>query len=71
MIKTFIAVSLLAAAGMVSAQEEIARWDFTKGKIDSVDGKFKTRLRGNTKIAGEEGNKCFDHDHSPFVLYVL
>ena len=57
MIRTFIAVSLLAAAGMVSAQEEIARWDFTKGKIDSVDGKFKTRLRGNTKIAGEEGKQ--------------
>ena len=36
MIRTLIAAGLLAA-GLVSAQEEIARWDFSKGKIDSVD----------------------------------
>ena len=60
MIKTFIAVGLLAAAGLVSAQEVIASWDFTKGKIDSVDGKFKMRFRGNTKIAGEEGKQYLD-----------
>lgn len=60
MIRTFIAVSLLAAAGLVSAQEEIARWDFSKGKIDSVDGKFKTRFRGTTKIAGEQGKQYLD-----------
>ena len=60
MIKTFIAVGLLAAAGLVSAQEVIASWDFTKGKIDSVDGKFKMRFRGNTKIAGEQGKQYLD-----------
>ena len=60
MIRTLIAAGLLAAAGMVSAQEEIARWDFSQGKIDSVDGKFKMRFRGNTKIAGEEGKQYLD-----------
>ncbi len=60
MIKAFIAVGLLAVAGLVSAQEVIASWDFSKGKIDSADGKFKTRLRGNTKIAGEEGKQYLD-----------
>jgi len=60
MIKTLVTVSLLAAIGIVSAQEEIARWDFSKGKIDSVDGKFKTRFRGNTKIAGTEGKQYLD-----------
>ena len=60
MIRTFIAVSLLAAAGLVSAQEEIARWDFSKGKIDSVDGKFKMRFRGSTKISGPAGKQYLD-----------
>lgn len=60
MIKTLIAVGLLAAAGMVSAQEEIASWDFSKGKIDSVDGKFKMRFRGSTKISGPEGKQYLD-----------
>ena len=60
MIRTLIAAGLLAAAGMVSAQEEIARWDFSQGKIDSVDGKFKMRFRGNTKIAGEQGKQYLD-----------
>ena len=60
MIRTLAAVCLLAAAGMLSAQEEIARWDFAQGKIDSVDGKFKTRLRGTTKISGEAGKQYLD-----------
>ena len=60
MIKTLIAVGLLSAAGILSAQEEIARWDFSQGKIDSVDGKFKTRLRGDTKIAGEPDKQYLD-----------
>ena len=57
---TLTAVCLLAAASMLSAQEVIARWDFTQGKIDSVDGKFKARFRGTTKISGEEGKQFLD-----------
>ena len=60
MIRTLTAVCLLTAASMLSAQEVIARWDFTQGKIDSVDGKFKTRLRGTTKISGEAGKQYLD-----------
>lgn len=60
MIRTLTAICLLAASGMLSAQEVIARWDFTTGKIDSVDGKFKTRFRGSTKISGEEGKQYLD-----------
>ena len=60
MIRTLTAVCLLTAASMLSAQEVIARWDFTQGKIDSVDGKFKTKFRGSTKISGEEGKQYLD-----------
>ena len=60
MIRTLIAAGLLTAGSIVSAQEVIAHWDFSKGKIDSVDGKFKMMLRGSTKIAGPEGKQYLD-----------
>ena len=60
MIRQIVLAGMLLGGSMVFGQEIIAHWDFTKGKIDSVDGKFKMRCRGNTRIAGPEGEQYLD-----------
>ena len=60
MIRQIALAGMLLACGMLSGQEVIANWDFTKGKIDSVDGKFKMRYRGKTRIAGPDGKQYLD-----------
>ena len=60
MIRQIVLVGMLLAGGMIFGQETIAHWDFSKGKIDSMDGNFKMRCRGNTRIAGPEGKQYLD-----------
>lgn len=60
MIRQMVLAGALLAGSMAFGQEVIAHWDFSKGKIDSVDGKFKMQTRGNTKIAGPEGKKYLE-----------
>jgi len=60
MIKQIALAGMLLGGGMVFGQEVIAHWDFSKGKIDSADGKFKMRCRGNTRIAGPEGKQFLE-----------
>lgn len=60
MIRPIALACLLLGGSMVFGQEVIAHWDFSKGKIDSLDGKFKMRCRGNTRIAGPEGKQYLD-----------
>lgn len=60
MIRQIALAGMLLSGSMVFGQEVIAHWDFSKGKIDSVDGKFKMRCRGNTRIAGTEGKQYLD-----------
>ena len=60
MIKQIVMTGLLFAGGIAFGQEVVAHWDFSKGKIDSTDGKFKMRFRGNTRIAGPEGQQYLD-----------
>ena len=58
--KQFIFAGILLFSIAIFGQEVIAHWDFSKGKIDSADGKFKMNFRGNTKIAGPEGKQYLD-----------
>jgi hypothetical protein len=58
--KQFIITGILLFSITLFGQEVIAHWDFSKGKIDSADGKFKMNFRGNTKIAGPEGKQYLD-----------
>ena len=60
MIKQILLAGLMLSCGRGFGQEIIAHWDFSKGKIDSVDGKFKMRFRGNTRIAGPEGKQYLE-----------
>ena len=60
MIRQIVMAGMLLGGGMTFGQEVIAHWDFSKGKIDSVDGKFKMHTRGNTRIAGPEGKQYLD-----------
>lgn len=46
---------ILFTGSMGFGHDVIAHWDFSRGKIDSADGKFKMYARGNTRIAGPEG----------------
>ncbi|OQA80977.1 MAG: hypothetical protein BWY31_03867 [Lentisphaerae bacterium ADurb.Bin242] len=58
LLKLFLA---LAFATMLCGASEtlIAYWDFTSGKIDSVDDKIKMRFLGSTRIVGDEKTgKC-------------
>lgn len=54
MIRQITLSVLLLCSTMAWGENVIARWDFTTGKIDSVDGRFKTRLRGHTSLTGEK-----------------
>ena len=60
MIKQIALAGMLLLVGMAFGQEVIAHWDFSKGKIDSADRKFKMRFRGNTRISGPEGKQYLD-----------
>ena len=60
MIRQMVLGGLLLAGSMAFGQEVIASWDFSTGKIDSTDGKFKMKFRGNTKIAGTEGKQFLE-----------
>ena len=60
MIRQIALAGMLLAGGILPGQEVIAHWDFTEGKIDSVDGKFKMKCRGTTRIAGPEGKQYLD-----------
>ena len=60
MIRPMVLAGLLLAGSIAFGQEVIASWDFSTGKIDSTDGKFKMKFRGNTKIAGTEGKQCLE-----------
>lgn len=60
MIRVMVLAGMLLGSGMVFGQEVIAHWDFSKGKIDSMNGKFKMRFRGNTRISGPEGKQYLD-----------
>ena len=60
MIKQMVFAGMLLGNGLVFGQELIAHWFFSNGKIDSTDGKFKMRFRGNTRIAGPEGQQYLD-----------
>lgn len=52
--KRWIAVftAIIAAATGFAEEKTIAEWDFTKGGVNSVDGKFTAALRGKSRIAG-------------------
>lgn len=60
MIRQIVLAGMLLGGGMVFGQELIAHWDFSKGEIDSTDGKFKMCFRGNTRISGQEGKQYLD-----------
>ena len=60
MIRRIAVAGMLLVGGMAFGQEVIAHWDFSKGQIDSTDGKIKMIFRGNTQIKGEEGKQFLD-----------
>ena len=60
MIRQLAMAGMLLAGGMAFGDEIIAHWDFSKGKTDSVDGKFKMHCRGNTRIEGPAGKQYLE-----------
>ncbi|OQA84117.1 MAG: hypothetical protein BWY31_02554 [Lentisphaerae bacterium ADurb.Bin242] len=52
--KKLMIAGLFVGAGMTYAEELTAHWDFTKGSLNSMDGRFKAAVRGATQIAGDE-----------------
>ena len=58
--KQLIFSGILIFSITLFGQEVIAHWDFSKGKIDSADGKIKMNFRGNTRIAGPAGQQYLD-----------
>lgn len=65
MFKSIACALLCLALGVAFADEIIAEWDFTKGEINSVDGKFQFKPRGFTKIEEGENGKCLKLGLSP------
>ena len=57
MIKPMILAWILLTVGMAFGEETIAHWDFSKGTIDSVDGKIEMHFRGHTRLEGSEGKQ--------------
>jgi len=58
--KQILFVAVFSVSAAIFGQETIAHWDFSKGSIDSVDGKYKAAVRGTTKLIGEEGKKVLN-----------
>ena len=65
MSKYVVGILLCLALCFVFADEIIAEWDFTKGEINSVDGKFQFKPRGFTKIEEGENGKSLKLGLSP------
>lgn len=61
MYKKLIAVvtATLTVASLCAGEKIIAEWDFTKGSINSVDGRFTAVPRGKTNIGGNEKNGVY------------
>ena len=57
MIKPMVLAGILLVVGMALGEETIAHWDFSRGTIDSVDGKIKMHFRGHTRLEGSEGKQ--------------
>ena len=56
MFKFFIMICCSTALTVFADLPLTAHWDFTKGSINSVDGKWKMKFRGSSEIVTENGD---------------